>query len=126
MHLAIQALFESSAKLATDDDIAHCPVDPGYHDYIAAMTAIRNTRQIPKETNFDITETIALTGWVSDPKLTSDDSFKRFRRFVNSIGLGLEYQNALLGHAFGHVRDCLLYTSPSPRDQRGSRMPSSA
>ena len=25
--------------------------------------------------------------------------------------------------AFGH---CLLYTSPSPRDQRGSRMPSSA
>ena len=24
------------------------------------------------------------------------------------------------------VIDCLLYTSPSPRDQRGSRMPSSA
>ena len=26
----------------------------------------------------------------------------------------------------GIVTDCLLYTSPSPRDQRGSRMPSSA
>ena len=25
-----------------------------------------------------------------------------------------------------HLKDCLLYTSPSPRDQRGSRMPSSA
>ena len=25
-----------------------------------------------------------------------------------------------------HGGDCLLYTSPSPRDQRGSRMPSSA
>ena len=25
-----------------------------------------------------------------------------------------------------HPYDCLLYTSPSPRDQRGSRMPSSA
>ena len=24
------------------------------------------------------------------------------------------------------VKTCLLYTSPSPRDQRGSRMPSSA
>ena len=24
------------------------------------------------------------------------------------------------------LQDCLLYTSPSPRDQRGSRMPSSA
>ena len=26
----------------------------------------------------------------------------------------------------GLGNDCLLYTSPSPRDQRGSRMPSSA
>ena len=25
-----------------------------------------------------------------------------------------------------YIFDCLLYTSPSPRDQRGSRMPSSA
>ena len=29
-------------------------------------------------------------------------------------------------HGFRWVRNCLLYTSPSPRDQRGSRMPSSA
>ena len=27
---------------------------------------------------------------------------------------------------FDHLKICLLYTSPSPRDQRGSRMPSSA
>ena len=27
---------------------------------------------------------------------------------------------------FTPADDCLLYTSPSPRDQRGSRMPSSA
>ena len=27
---------------------------------------------------------------------------------------------------FSYPDDCLLYTSPSPRDQRGSRMPSSA
>ena len=26
----------------------------------------------------------------------------------------------------GRAKPCLLYTSPSPRDQRGSRMPSSA
>ena len=39
----------------------------------------------------------------------------------------------LSGDAFIHIgffgdvaSDCLLYTSPSPRDQRGSRMPSSA
>ena len=29
-------------------------------------------------------------------------------------------------HTRGHLESCLLYTSPSPRDQRGSRMPSSA
>ena len=29
-------------------------------------------------------------------------------------------------HAAGASQTCLLYTSPSPRDQRGSRMPSSA
>ena len=31
----------------------------------------------------------------------------------------------VIGDATGCI-DCLLYTSPSPRDQRGSRMPSSA
>ena len=34
-------------------------------------------------------------------------------------------QQSLLGLT-KQVNDCLLYTSPSPRDQRGSRMPSSA
>ena len=29
-------------------------------------------------------------------------------------------------HTYTYGRRCLLYTSPSPRDQRGSRMPSSA
>ena len=54
----------------------------------------------------------------------------------------LSYVNALLRTDFDSVErtvrrrkfagfvarmgDCLLYTSPSPRDQRGSRMPSSA
>ena len=33
---------------------------------------------------------------------------------------------AILTLAYGWYFGCLLYTSPSPRDQRGSRMPSSA
>ena len=32
----------------------------------------------------------------------------------------------LVGDSLAMVVHCLLYTSPSPRDQRGSRMPSSA
>ena len=31
-----------------------------------------------------------------------------------------------VGKDYEYARACLLYTSPSPRDQRGSRMPSSA
>ena len=33
---------------------------------------------------------------------------------------------AVVDDSFGAFSVCLLYTSPSPRDQRGSRMPSSA
>ena len=43
---------------------------------------------------------------------------KKNIRAVNDISFTLK-ENQTLGI-------CLLYTSPSPRDQRGSRMPSSA
>ena len=36
------------------------------------------------------------------------------------------FRRALRGDPPARVEPCLLYTSPSPRDQRGSRMPSSA
>ena len=34
--------------------------------------------------------------------------------------------SVIVSRALPDVRDCLLYTSPSPRDISGSRMPSSA
>ena len=40
---------------------------------------------------------------------------------ILGVGLGLT-----AGFFGGKYEICLLYTSPSPRDQRGSRMPSSA
>ena len=43
--------------------------------------------------------------------------------FVGIGGIGMSgIAEVLLNHGY----TCLLYTSPSPRDQRGSRMPSSA
>ena len=40
--------------------------------------------------------------------------------------VGFAIGNWVMGHVVDRYGICLLYTSPSPRDQRGSRMPSSA
>ena len=53
----------------------------------------------------------------------------RLRRIgSNGEGVNVLFEKgvALLGNDRGDEYICLLYTSPSPRDQRGSRMPSSA
>ena len=36
------------------------------------------------------------------------------------------FRNSVASYTVSLLNPCLLYTSPSPRDQRGSRMPSSA
>ena len=41
----------------------------------------------------------------------------------DSLGWVTQYDD---GSTYTEYENCLLYTSPSPRDQRGSRMPSSA
>ena len=55
------------------------------------------------------------------------EQLKNDEKFAEAIA---KYQEALaIDETFvrGHLAlSCLLYTSPSPRDQRGSRMPSSA
>ena len=60
-------------------------------------------------------------GWLRDVALGMDYLYAR----------GVEHRdlktlNVLLDETRRRCKVCLLYTSPSPRDQRGSRMPSSA
>ena len=46
-------------------------------------------------------------------------------RFKSGIEIA-KYNAAIMRKDMDDYDSCLLYTSPSPRDQRGSRMPSSA
>ena len=46
--------------------------------------------------------------------------------FLKNTNLLLTEREGRTGEYWPEVVTCLLYTSPSPRDQRGSRMPSSA
>ena len=64
-----------------------------------------------------------------------DDGVDTFRvltdgRVIIDGGGGVDVLDLSTVHTDGFTvrlsSDCLLYTSPSPRDQRGSRMPSSA
>ena len=45
---------------------------------------------------------------------------------AGSMRDALSVTDQAISFGAGSLKDCLLYTSPSPRDQRGSRMPSSA
>ena len=66
--------------------------------------------------------------WVFDGDLLEDiESPNKDHFFLYSDGK-LECEDTMAEFFFYAYRkySCLLYTSPSPRDQRGSRMPSSA
>ena len=55
------------------------------------------------------------------------DQFVNKVRYESSLGMeSASYFKSTLKRALGEDRACLLYTSPSPRDKRQSRMPSSA
>ena len=54
------------------------------------------------------------------------DLFWFFLSIVFVFPMNKESSREWLCHSCNHKWICLLYTSPSPRDQRGSRMPSSA
>ena len=46
--------------------------------------------------------------------------------FVCKLNDGRKFMATTTSKIYKELAGCLLYTSPSPRDQRGSRMPSSA
>ena len=76
---------------------------------------------------------LELLGRPRDPITLSGEEFQELIHPQDRLGTGLYRTDHREGHAEDAVSDfrvrhegCLLYTSPSPRDKRQSRMPSSA
>ena len=66
-----------------------------------------------------------ITNWISDGKEILYFDEKRFMDKTKSIRGGIPILFPICGN-LNTSRSCLLYTSPSPRDEKVSRMPSSA
>ena len=61
----------------------------------------------------------------------TDEQFDTLFEYVDNkvttiVDASVDYQDSELLQEWEDLFDCLLYTSPSPRDVRSSRMPSSA
>ena len=78
-------------------------------------------------------EIYTLNADMSEHRYTWADCAVRTRKLANALlAAGVKTGDRVATIAWNNYRHievyyaCLLYTSPSPRDQRGSRMPSSA
>ena len=90
----------------------------------------KNKVNIPKVQFSEFSSDIIQIG--ADVKTLQTDKLSSFNNSDSVIELIPEIEDKetnldfSLYHIHGENISCLLYTSPSPRDQRGSRMPSSA
>ena len=104
-------LKEFFAFLRTDPQFTFPNTDEGREAYMAEATTIIDDMRGRLDTLF-----------ITKPK--ADMVVKRVEPFREATAFGAFYNSpALDGSRPG---TCLLYTSPSPRDKRQSRMPSSA
>ena len=77
-----------------------------------------DTTTTPNSETEDAVKIISMTG--IEHKLID------IKPIVNEYSMYLQPNEKAKGNLRARVRTCLLYTSPSPRDKRQSRMPSSA
>ena len=94
---------------------------------VTALSAIRysDAAKITEITSdkllFSIAQVIARDIILTEGDLLTEELLETF---TSTHGDQVFYH--IHGETDTHLLTCLLYTSPSPRDQRGSRMPSSA
>ena len=130
-------------KLEADNDILHGVSQPDTSGYIALVaedTDVLDRRVLlPDGQNFSLVgsdSNRSTEGGNCDEHILVAEPVEPLPKCVlgEAVHLELEFAvvefNPIVVHKILAIklwdRPCLLYTSPSPRDQRGSRMPSSA
>ena len=94
------------------------------NDFISKCLAV-----VPEERHS--ARRLLLHGWIFNSKRSSNTSSDMKEDIENSSSSSEDEDDISVSFSIHSSKDqkyviCLLYTSPSPRDQRGSRMPSSA
>ena len=124
-------------KLNPDAKVIHLGADPHYENYPvrgfpcdlairgSAATALPQLEEALASREKSAKAQIdSRRGKVADIK--ADQAAANQARIEKIASGGAAMDNAWVAHCLGQLKDCLLYTSPSPRDRTRSRMPSSA
>lgn len=90
MNEHIESLFQlTRSRITTQHIIDYTPYDPGYDSYVELWTHILVSGEIPKTSDFCLSEVIGLTGW-SDPKgYKHPERFRAYRRFTSTVAAAL-------------------------------------
>ena len=95
-------------------------------DIVRAQILLAEGKTLEQATGAAAQSEIILNGHAIQARVTTEDpqnnfipDYGRITAYRSANGMGIRLDG-------GTAYACLLYTSPSPRDQRGSRMPSSA
>ncbi|MES2570068.1 MAG: hypothetical protein V4710_08435 [Verrucomicrobiota bacterium] len=92
----VARLLEYTRLRVTEQDFYDfCVNDPGYGDYIQALTRVLISGAVPDEYAFDLYETIR-SAHLHDPerephRAPDPPRFRRFRTFTNAIGIAMAY-----------------------------------
>lgn len=91
MNPLVDKLFQLTRRCITKRHISDfSPADPGYESYVRLWTRIFCSGEIPKQSEFDLSEVIGLTGgWEPLTDLSQPSRFRDYRRFTSSVGVAL-------------------------------------
>ena len=105
-------------------------------DKLSATSTLKVIMSAPKELRSDHLKSLPqyLAGSDREKLIDFYRQNNNLKRRINELFKNRQYPHDIdfiwwldfIQQAFNDMDSCLLYTSPSPRDQRGSRMPSSA